>query len=47
MSLACGIVLGVFGAGVLYWKTVAEEQDLKSVGHGIAWYRITKLSNRT
>jgi hypothetical protein len=42
---ACGIVLAVFGAGVLYWETVAEEQDLKSVGHGIAWYRITKLSN--
>jgi hypothetical protein len=28
---ACGIVLGVFGAGVLYWETVAEVQELQSV----------------
>ena len=27
----CGAVLGVFGAGVLYWETVAEPQELKSV----------------
>jgi hypothetical protein len=29
---ACGVVLGgVFGAGVLYWETVATPQDLQSV----------------
>ena len=28
---ACGTVLGVFGAGVLYWETVAEVQELQSV----------------
>jgi hypothetical protein len=28
--------LGVFGAGVLYWETVASDQDLQSVGKEIA-----------
>jgi hypothetical protein len=33
---ACGIVLGVFGAGVLYWETVATDQNLQSVSHELA-----------
>jgi hypothetical protein len=28
---ACGIVFGVFGAGVLWWETVAKDPDLQSV----------------
>jgi hypothetical protein len=28
---ACGTVLGIFGAGVLYWETVAEPQELHSI----------------
>jgi hypothetical protein len=28
---ACGTVLGIFGAGVLYWETVAEPQELQSI----------------
>src|SRR5262249_41913907 len=30
---ACGIILGVFGAGVLYWETVADIQELQSVSY--------------
>jgi hypothetical protein len=42
---ACGIVLAVFGAGVLYWETVAEIQELKRVSNEIdLWGSSTKLS---
>jgi hypothetical protein len=33
---AWGIVLGVFGAGVLYWETAATDPNLQSVSYEIA-----------
>jgi hypothetical protein len=33
---ACGIVVGIFGARMLYWETVATNEELKSVGNQIA-----------
>jgi hypothetical protein len=41
---AYGLVLGIFGAGILYWETVVSDQDLEIVAKGIALYRDTKLS---
>ena len=32
---ACGIVLGIFGSGVLYWETVADEAGLRSIGNEV------------
>jgi hypothetical protein len=33
--VACGIALGIFGSGVLYWETVATDLDIRSVGREI------------
>jgi hypothetical protein len=33
---ACGIVLGVLGAGVLYWETIATDPELESIVNEIA-----------
>jgi len=35
-SAACGVILGIFGAGVLYWETVADDCALQSVNNEIA-----------
>lgn len=32
---ACGILLGVFGSGILYWETAADKYGLKSVSNEI------------
>jgi hypothetical protein len=39
---ACGLVLGVFGAGVLYWETVAPVQELRTVHNDFARVGSTK-----
>lgn len=33
---ACGLVLGIFGSGVLYWETIASDVSLSSVSNEIA-----------
>ena len=33
---ACGLVIDVFGAGLLYWETVADNQALRSVRYEVA-----------
>lgn len=41
---ACGLVLGIFGSGILYWETIADERGLRSVSNEIARSSSKKLS---
>lgn len=41
---ACGLILGVFGSGALYWETIVNDVALQSVSNEIARLSSRRLS---
>lgn len=43
-SAACGLILGIFGSGALYWETIIDDVALRSVSNEIARMSSRRLS---
>lgn len=39
---ACGLIIGIFGSGALYWQTIADNRALQSVSN-----EISRISSRS